>query len=32
MKTDASHSLLREARELGHEARVRDNDHAALKL
>jgi DNA-binding MarR family transcriptional regulator len=32
MKTDVSHSRLREARELGHEARVRDNDHAALKL
>ena len=32
MKTDTAHSRLREARELGHEARVRDNDHAALKL
>ena len=32
MKTDVAHSRLREARELGHEARVRDNDHAALKL
>ena len=32
MKHDASHSRLREARELGHEARARANDHAALKL
>ena len=32
MKTDISHTRLREAHELGHEARVRDNDHAALKL
>ena len=32
MKTDNAHSRLREARELGHEARIRDNDHAALKL
>ena len=32
MKTDISHSRLRDAHELGHEARVRDNDHAALKL
>ena len=32
MKTDTAHSRLREARELGHEARVRDHDHAALKL
>jgi DNA-binding MarR family transcriptional regulator len=32
MKTDVAHSRLRDARELGHEARVRDNDHAALKL
>jgi len=32
MKTDTAHSRLREARELGHEARIRDNDHAALKL
>ena len=32
MKTDNAHTRLREARELGHEARVRDNDHAALKL
>ncbi len=32
MKTDAAHSRLRAADELGHEARVRDNDHAALKL
>ena len=32
MKTDIAHSRLREAQELGHEARVRDDDHAALKL
>lgn len=32
MKNDASHSRLRDARELGHEARVRAGDHAALKL
>ena len=32
MKTDTAHSRLRGARELGHEARVRDDDHAALKL
>ena len=32
MKNDASHSLLRDARELGHEARSRAGDHAALKL
>jgi len=32
MKTDGAHSRWREARELGHEARVRDHDHAALKL
>ena len=32
MKTDIAHSRLRDAHELGHEARVRDNDHAALKL
>ena len=29
---DASHMLLREAQELGHEARTRAGDHAALKL
>ena len=32
MKHDASHTQLRDARELGHEARARANDHAALKL
>jgi len=32
MKNDASHSRLRDARELGHEARSRAGDHAALKL
>ena len=32
MKTDTAHSRLRDAHELGHEARVRDHDHAALKL
>jgi len=32
MKTDTAHSRLRDAHELGHEARIRDNDHAALKL
>ena len=32
MKTDIAHSRLRAAKELGHEARIRDNDHAALKL
>ena len=29
---DASHTLLREARELGHEGRAGSGDHAALKL
>jgi DNA-binding MarR family transcriptional regulator len=32
VKNDASHSRLRDARELGHEARSRAGDHAALKL
>src|SRR5215212_2268047 len=32
MKTDLAHSRLREAKALGHESRIRDNDHAALKL
>jgi DNA-binding MarR family transcriptional regulator len=32
VKNDVSHSRLRDARELGHEARVRAGDHAALKL
>jgi DNA-binding MarR family transcriptional regulator len=32
MKNDPSHTTLREAQELGHEARARSNDHAALKL
>jgi DNA-binding MarR family transcriptional regulator len=32
VKNDASHSRLRDAQELGHEARVRAGDHAALKL
>jgi DNA-binding MarR family transcriptional regulator len=32
MKHDVSHSRLREARVLGHEARARAGDHAALKL
>ena len=32
MKHDTSHTQLREAHELGHEARARANDHAALKL
>jgi DNA-binding MarR family transcriptional regulator len=32
MKTDRAHSRLRDAQELGHESRIRDNDHAALKL
>ena len=32
MKNDAAHSRLRDADELGHEARVRDGDHGALKL
>jgi len=32
VKNDASHSRLRDARELGHEARGRAGDHAALKL
>jgi DNA-binding MarR family transcriptional regulator len=32
MKNDASHTRLRDAHELGHEARVRAGDHAALKL
>jgi len=32
MKHDLSHTQLRDARELGHEARTRANDHAALKL
>ena len=31
-RTDASHQLLQQAQELGHEARVRRNDHASLKL
>lgn len=30
--TDPSHAVLREARELGHEARAGSQDHAALKL
>lgn len=32
MKADASHALLHEAQELGHEARAQTSDHAALKL
>ncbi|GAA5232240.1 MarR family transcriptional regulator [Verticiella sediminum] len=32
MKTDVSHERLREAQELGHEARAHPDDHAALKL
>jgi DNA-binding MarR family transcriptional regulator len=32
MKNDPSLARLRDARELGHEARVRADDHAALKL
>jgi DNA-binding MarR family transcriptional regulator len=32
VKTDLAHSRLRDAQELGLEGRVRDNDHAALKL
>jgi DNA-binding MarR family transcriptional regulator len=32
MKHDVAHTRLRDARQLGHEARVRENDHAALKL
>jgi DNA-binding MarR family transcriptional regulator len=32
MKPDASHALLEDAQELGHEARAGSNDHAALKL
>jgi DNA-binding MarR family transcriptional regulator len=31
-RNDATHIRLREARALGHEARVADEDHAALKL
>jgi DNA-binding MarR family transcriptional regulator len=31
-RTDASHELLEQAQELGHEARVRIDDHASLKL
>ena len=31
-KNDASHALLEDARELGHEARAGSGDHAALKL
>jgi DNA-binding MarR family transcriptional regulator len=31
-RTDASHELLQQAQELGHEARVRLSDHASLKL
>jgi DNA-binding MarR family transcriptional regulator len=32
MKNDPSHTLLRDAQELGHEARAGSGDHAALKL
>jgi DNA-binding MarR family transcriptional regulator len=32
LKHDSSHTQLREAHELGHEARARASDHAALKL
>ena len=32
MKNDASHTLLEDAQELGHEARAGSGDHAALKL
>jgi len=32
MKSDPSHALLSDARELGHEARAHGGDHAALKL
>ena len=32
MKHDVAHSRLRDARKLGHEARAREDDHAALKL
>ena len=32
MKNDASHALLEDADELGHEARAGSGDHAALKL
>jgi DNA-binding MarR family transcriptional regulator len=32
MKSDPSHTLLRDAQELGHEARAGSGDHAALKL
>ena len=32
MKNDPSHTLLRNAQELGHEARAGSGDHAALKL
>jgi DNA-binding MarR family transcriptional regulator len=32
MKNDSSHTLLRDAQELGHEARAGSGDHAALKL
>jgi len=31
-RNDASHALLREAQELGHEGRAHSGDHAALKL
>jgi len=31
-QNDLSHELLRDADELGHEARLRNSDHAALKL
>lgn len=31
-RTDASHDLLEQAQELGHEARVHIDDHASLKL
>jgi DNA-binding MarR family transcriptional regulator len=32
MKNDPSHTVLRDAQELGHEARAGSGDHAALKL
>jgi len=32
MRNDPSHTLLRDAQELGHEARAGSGDHAALKL
>ena len=32
MKNDPSHTLLRDAQELGHEARAGSGDHAALRL